>query len=59
MPQPNKVKEALKVIFKETGAEAIEIHSGDREPGQYVSRESILGKKKSRRPVTDHHGGLR
>lgn len=47
MPNANKVKEALKVIFEETGAEVIEIHSGDREPGQYVSRESILGKKKA------------
>jgi hypothetical protein len=40
-----KIEAALKVIFQLTGAEAIEIHSGDREPGTYISRESIMGKE--------------
>jgi hypothetical protein len=40
------IKQALKTIFKVTRAEAIEIHSGDREPGNYIDRESIMGKGK-------------
>lgn len=39
-----KLKAALKVVFLMTGAESILIQSGDREPGDYISREDILGK---------------
>lgn len=37
-----KVKDALIVIFEETGAAVIEIHSGDREPGACIKREDII-----------------
>jgi len=40
-----RVKEALVILFKETGAEAIEIHSGDREPGAFIKRSDILKDK--------------
>jgi len=36
---------ALHIVFQTTGAESIEIHSGDREPGRYITREQVLGKE--------------
>jgi hypothetical protein len=44
VPQEPKedVRSLLRKLFIATDAEAIEIHSGDREPGTYISREKLL-----------------
>jgi hypothetical protein len=43
------VKRALIVLFKKTGAESIEIHSGDREPGTLIERADVLKVKDGKR----------
>ena len=41
-----KLKAAFRVIFKDTGAEYIEVYSGDREPGTLISRGDVIHKRK-------------
>lgn len=37
-----KLKDALRTVFELTGAESLELHSGDREPGAYVRRADVM-----------------
>lgn len=38
----DEIREALRVLFEATGAIAIELHSGDREPGMFIERWTII-----------------
>lgn len=40
--QARTLREAIATVFRLTGAASIEIHSGDREPGEYISRAVAL-----------------
>lgn len=49
----NKLREALALVFVLTDASLIELHHGDRQPGNIVSRTDILGP----RPRPSRKGG--
>ena len=39
---PLTLHDALRLVFELSGAESLELHSGDREPSRYITRASVL-----------------
>jgi hypothetical protein len=54
-----RLRDALRVVFELTGAASIEIHSGDREPGSWIERHTIIttqSRGEGDNEPTDDHG---